>query len=146
MTKIVPELIYVTSIRVYKANVDTSKEYLDNPTSVEQIGVEYAQDSAFSFEKNAVRIRIDIKLEGKDSDDKELGVKADYGLEFHFIVENLNEFVEEKDGEKLVNGQLGATLLGIAFSTARGIVLERTQATYFDGVILPVIDPKGMIK
>lgn len=36
---------------------------------------------------------------------------------------------------------MGATLLGIAFSTARGIIFERTRGTFFDGVILPVVDP-----
>lgn len=31
---------------------------------------------------------------------------------------------------------MGATLLGIAFSTARGIIFERTRGTFFDGVNL----------
>jgi hypothetical protein len=35
--------------------------------------------------------------------------------------------------------------MGIAFSTARGIVFDRTQGTFFGGVILPVIDPKKLI-
>lgn len=40
-----------------------------------------------------------------------------------------------------IDAALGATLLGTAYSTARGIIFERTRGTYFDGVILPVIDP-----
>lgn len=41
---------------------------------------------------------------------------------------------------------LGTTLMGIVYSTARGIILERTQGTFFNGVILPVINPNKLIK
>ena len=39
-----------------------------------------------------------------------------------------------------------AVLLGIAFSAARGIIFERTLGTFFDGVILPVVDPFKVLK
>jgi hypothetical protein len=34
--------------------------------------------------------------------------------------------------------------MAIAYSTARGIILQSTQSTILDGVILPVIDPKDL--
>jgi hypothetical protein len=63
-------------------------------------------------------------------------------IEFRFVVENFEDFVkvEEKD-EIRIDAALAATLLAMAYSTARGIVFERTRGTFFDGVILPVIDP-----
>jgi len=36
---------------------------------------------------------------------------------------------------------LAATLLGIAYSTSRGIIVEKTQNTFLGGIILPCIDP-----
>jgi hypothetical protein len=38
------------------------------------------------------------------------------------------------------------TINGIVYSTARGIVYEKTIATPFGGVLLPVIDPDLLIE
>jgi hypothetical protein len=35
--------------------------------------------------------------------------------------------------------------MGIAYSTARGIILSRTAGTAVDGIILPVIDPAMLL-
>ncbi|GAH33667.1 unnamed protein product [marine sediment metagenome] len=88
--------------------------------------------------------------------DKELGLNGEYGIEFLFEIDNFEEFIEKNDEEKhtdgtndqedsMVSGVLGGTLMGIVYSTARGMILERTQGTYFKGVILPVINPNDLI-
>jgi hypothetical protein len=46
----------------------------------------------------------------------------------------------------MVEGKLGGALCGIAYSTAWGIVLERTASTLFGGVVLPVIDPNILLR
>lgn len=95
-----------------------------------------------------MRIRLEIVLEGVDDNDNEIGLHGEYGIEFQLHVENLTEFLEESENGqgKSIDGKLGPTLLAIVYSTARGIIIERTQATYFNGVILPVIDPNELIK
>ncbi len=146
MSKITPELIRIVSLNVYKALVNANDEYLENPSKPYSITVKYGLNSAFNFEDNAIRIRLEVLLDGLNKKEQKIGLHADYGLEFHFVIDNLNDFIEEKDDRKYINGQFGGTLMGIAYSTARGIILERTQGTYFDGVILPVIDPKELIE
>ncbi len=145
MSTIKPDLIHVISMNVYKASVNTSDEYLDNPTSFENISVAYAQDSAYNIKEKGVRIRLEAKLEGHDDDDKNLGLEAEYGIEFHFVVDNIEDFIDEEKEEVEIKGILWGTLVGIAYSTARGIIFDRTQGTFFKGVILPVIDPKKLI-
>lgn len=146
MSTIKPELIHLHTLKVYKTLVDASEDYLDNPADIENISVQYAQNSAFNFEEKAIRIRLEILMQALNNEDKEMGLNAEYGLEFHFVIENLDEFTEAEEGTKTINGTLGSTLMGIAYSTARGIVFDRTQGTHFKGVILPVIDPKELIK
>ena len=53
---------------------------------------------------------------------------------------------EENKEDYTIDSQLGATIAGISYSTARGIVLERTNGTYFNGVILPVLNPRELLE
>ncbi|MEQ9300969.1 MAG: hypothetical protein RIF33_20510 [Cyclobacteriaceae bacterium] len=76
---------------------------------------------------------------------RQQGATGEYLLEYSYIVENLSEFAEDEDGQKLVSASLGATIAGISYSTARGIVLDRTQATDFNGVLLPIINPHRLL-
>lgn len=145
MSSIKPELIHLHSLKVYKTLVNASENYIDNPVEIKNISVQYAQNSAFNFEEKAIRIRLEILMLAVDGEDKEIGLNAEYGIEFHFVVENLDEFVEVEGDKKSISGMLGGTLMGIAYSTARGIVFDRTQGTHFKGVILPVIDPKELV-
>jgi len=106
----------------------------------------YSQNSAFNFDQKNIRIRLEILLDGIDEQETLIGVQGDFGLDFHFHIENIEEFIEESEGNKKISDNLGTTLISIAYSTARGIVLERTQGTFLNGTILPVIDPKELLK
>ena len=77
-----------------------------------------------------------------------MGIEGEYHIEFEYHVENLDDFVTggESNESKVVENILGATIAGISYSTARGIILNRTQATNFNGVLLPVINPADLLK
>lgn len=63
-------------------------------------------------------------------------------------VENLDEFMGENEAETegfVVSDELGATIAGISYATARGIILDRTHATYFNRVIFPVLNPRDLL-
>lgn len=145
MNKIVPELISIFFVKVYKSNHSTSIEYLDKPIQPTTFKVQVAQNMAWNEDEKNIRIRLELRLEGVDNTDKEIGLNAEYGIEFQVHVDNLEQFIEDENGVKKINGQMAATIMGIVYSTARGIIVERTQATYFNGVILPVIDPKKLL-
>ncbi len=139
---IIPEKIHLFSINIFKANLDTSDEFLDNPRKVKAFEFGLANELAHNYEKGRARYRLFFTLDGHDAKRKPLGVKVEYGIEFHFQVDNFRDFAREKEsGEVEIDVTLGATLLSMAYSTARGIVYERTRGTFFDGVVLPVIDP-----
>lgn len=104
------------------------------------------QLTAFNIEEKNVRIRLTLELIANKDQDKPVGLSGEYLMEFILQVANLEEFVvENSDKTKSLETLLNSTLIGIIFSTARGIIYERTAATLLNGVILPVKVPSQLI-
>lgn len=145
--KVIAEKIFLLDCKVFKSNVTTTDEFLNNPGKPSGINFGFAQRTGFDFENKHVRIGIHILLQGMKSENEQLGIKAEYGFDFLFEVENLDDFILDENGkDKKVSGALGVTLISIAYSTARGMVLERTYGTYLDGIIIPIINPSELMK
>ena len=146
MSTIIPEMITVLSIKVIKSNLQTTDEFLNNPIKNVGVEIQLGQNTAFNLEKKNIRIRLNINMQGMLNETEKTGLSAEYCIEFHIHVDNLEQFLIEKEGNKIVDRKLGGTLIGIVYSSARGIILERTYSTYFKGVILPVIDPNLLLE
>lgn len=140
--KIVANKIHLFSINVFMAHLETSDKFLDNPKEIEGFDLGLAKNVAFNTEDKRIRFRLFFTLKGMDENRQPIGIEAEYGIEFHFKIDNFEEFVhtDDNDGHQ-IEATFAGTLMGIAYSTARGIILERIQGTFFDAVILPVIDP-----
>lgn len=136
-----PEKIHIVSINIFKANLDTAEAYLDHPVKPVSFSFDFGKEIAHIFEEGHSRLRLYFHLAALGKEGEKLGVEVEYGIEFHFRVENFQDFVQEKKGNIQMDAGFVATLLGMAFSTARGIVFERTRGTFFEGIVLPVIDP-----
>lgn len=146
MSNIVPEKIEILSFKVFKANINTSDEFLNKPVKHDGVSIELAQNLAFNLEQKNIRIRFLVKLEAMKNDTEKIGLSGDYGIEFHIHVDNLEEFIIEKEDKKLIDRKLGGVLTGIVYSTARGIIHEQTASSHFGGIILPVIDPNKLLE
>ncbi|NLA47993.1 MAG: hypothetical protein GX876_00870 [Bacteroidales bacterium] len=155
MKRIGPEKIHLLGITLLKANFIPNNKFLKTRQEPDHITVGYSQKSRFDFKEGSVLIILDIKLTGKDQKNNEIGLEGQYSIEFLFSIENFKDFVIESKETvnnkevitKQVDGILGGTLMGICYSTARGIILERTQGTPFQnrGVIIPVINPNDLL-
>lgn len=146
MSQITPEKISIFYVKVYKSNNYSTPEYLDKPIKPANIKVQLSQTSAFNHEEKNIRIRLEILLEGVDEQDKALGLHGEYGIEFQMHVDNFGDYVVKDNDEIKIDGQLGVTALSIAYSTARGIIIERSQSSLLSGVILPVVNPKDLLE
>jgi hypothetical protein len=144
--KIYPEKITIERIMVIKSHISASDEFLSNSQKPDQIEVQHKQDTAYDKENKKVRIRLETLLEGVDENKERLGVSGNFVMDFYIHVANLEDFIEEGENKKSVHSLLDNTLMGIVYSTARGIILERTHGTFFNGIILPVINPGDLIK
>ncbi|MET7000269.1 hypothetical protein [Chitinophaga defluvii] len=109
---------------------------------------EFKTDSHIQPDDKLIRFYLHSSIKCFNETEQLNGVTADYTLEFIFEVSNLLEFIMLDDVKQTikVDNQLGVTIASIAYSTARGVIFDKTQGTPLDGVILPVINPLNLIK
>ncbi|VTR43574.1 hypothetical protein [Sphingobacterium thalpophilum] len=55
------------------------------------------------------------------------------------------DFLGEKDGKAAFTDQLLGTLIGLSYSTLRGILYSRLAETNLNGIILPVVNPNEFL-
>ena len=140
--EVVPEQIHLTSINIIKARLETSDGFLENPVKADAFVFGLAHEMAHNTADNRSRCRIYFTLKAQDESQTPIGLELEYGMEFHFVVDNLSDFILTKEGNPAqMDVAIAVTLLSMAYSTARGIVYERTRGTFLDGALLPVIDP-----
>jgi len=144
--RIEPDKIRIVAISLVRGSLDTKEAFLAHPIRPSKIDLKVNHLINFYLEDNRSIIRLNFIVEGKTEDESPLGIAAAYTIDFLFEVENMPDFVDTGNSTEIkVDGIFGATLLGLALSTSRGILLERTHGTYFANFLLPVLDPMRMI-
>lgn len=140
-----PTRIHILGVSLVKGALNASDAYLQAPVRPELVKVQQQQVSRINDAQKLFLVRLTIELEGQDKDARPIGLSSSYVLDFQVRVDDLDDFKQGvQKGHPVIDGQLVATIMGILYSTARGIILERTRGTFFDGVILPVISPKDL--
>ncbi|WP_316813242.1 hypothetical protein [Pedobacter heparinus] len=146
---VVPEKIFISSINITNAQVNTAQGIASN--SWDKMEYQVKTKSQFSRNTNDCKIVLSTDFR-KNDENREPIISANFTIEFVFIIENLDEFrfVDEKKNENeeptiKIHKDLGIALMSIVYSTARGIILTRTAGTVLDGAILPVIDPASIL-
>jgi len=141
-----PTKIHILGVSLVQGALDASDAYLQAPGRPELVKVQQHQVSRFNDAQKLFLVRLTIELEGQDKKAQPIGLSSSYVLDFQVRVDDLDDFKQGlQNGNPVIDGQLVATVMGILYSTARGIILERTRGTFFDGVILPVISPKDLV-
>lgn len=137
--KIIPEEIHLIRIDVLESSITDVTE-----SSGEMFSIHVGKSVMHHLDDERIKIELHLDL---SIPEKPAGGNARFVIDFHFQIENLRRFYELKEDNKpLFSGLLIATLLGLSFSTSRGIVYERLSNTHLKGIILPVVDPGKMLE
>ena len=123
-------------------HIDVVSTYINDNTIDEDLNLEFsvAHNTGHNLKDERVKIELFINLLSH----KEIGVK--FHIDFHYNITDLKDHYELDENEiPLFSGQFIATLLGISFSTARGLIFQQLQETNFKGMILPVVSPLKML-
>lgn len=122
---------------VRKSNIDFDSSLSnDNITGYE---MKLGKDIKYNFDDKMCRVILDFEFDSSSDDNEK--AKAVFSIEIHFKIENMEELCVHSDTGVTIDMTLPAHLVGMAYSTSRGIVYERLQSTPFKGLLLPVIDP-----
>ncbi|MBK8655619.1 MAG: hypothetical protein IPN20_17300 [Haliscomenobacter sp.] len=140
-----PEKIHFLNIQLNKGSIDSSDSFIAKPLKPTRINFTFRHIFHFQFNEKRCLVRLQIHFFGLDNGGKPVGLSATYHLDFLLLLENMEHYLAGKEPDIRVSKILGATLLGLCISTARGIILERTFGTPFQGTILPVVDPMKLL-
>jgi hypothetical protein len=94
----------------------------------------------YNFEAKMCRVTLEFEFLS-DTKKEEEKACAKITIETHFHIANFDELLEHTDLGVKIDMILPAHLVSMAYSTARGVILERLQSSPFRGLIIPIIDP-----
>lgn len=140
--KVSADKISLLKVKTLKSLVEAGLAF--SPGHIQyDMGVTY--DSGVSIEDKQLIFNIQILLNhvGENVNDS---LQAEFHFQYLFQVENLEDLYKSEGGEFLIDGALTVTLIGILYSTARGLVLSNTQNVVPGGLILPVVNPSDILK
>lgn len=139
--QIIPEKIHLTNIKWIKENTVVLENKLpQNPTYDFTI----AQNMMHNLEKQLVKIRLFVDMDGRINE-KSINQGGNYEIDFFFQIDDLNNHYQLIEDKPVFNGVFVGTLLGISFSTLRGILFAKWQDTVLESVIIPVISIPSLL-
>ena len=133
--QIIPEKIHLNQIKWIKENTLLLDENL-NENPIYDIVV--AHNMMHNLDKNIVKIRIFVDIVGT-IDSKNIKQGGNYEVDFFYQIEDLNEQFQITDGKPIFNGLFVSKLLGISYSTMRGMLFSTWKNTFLESLIIPVI-------
>ena len=139
---VIPDKIKITNFRIHRFGIYQLSPDKDISKSKNAIGI--GVEHEIREEEKLLKFIFQIKLGINAEDDTPIH-EAEFKCEFGMMVENLEDFKKEADGETKFDLIIGLTCLGIAYSTLRGILFSKLMGTPFDGLMLPVVDPKSLM-
>jgi len=141
--KIASDKIHLTRIDMLQAGIQTTKKFWQNNVAPNILDFKYSKDFLLNLEEKLVVIDLGMKYKGltsTDESEKPVGLTANYEYRFFFVIDNIEDFLSDEDKNTL-DSSIVTTVLSIAFSTFRGILVEKTGGTVLGRMILPIVSP-----
>ena len=152
------DLTHILDARMLSFRVGNEEGDYLAPEEVAGVSFRVKSEESFNLDQKQVliilNIWIDALLQPTDPEDKsQVQESRRYEglgfcrLGFIFFLENFEDLVTPSgpDGGLVVDGQAMSHLLGMAYSTSRGMILVKTRGTSLEGSLLPVLDPKTLM-
>jgi hypothetical protein len=118
-------------------SIKASELSLDRTAQLTKDDAEHTLDARFYFDpsNNDIVIPIGLRISEIDDPTKEIA-----NIEATFTFETLH-FNDNNEVNVFLPRRVAASILGICFSTMRGIMVIRGEGTLLETMILPIVDP-----
>jgi len=84
--------IHVTGVSVFRCILEASEDYLEQPKRPVNFETSFAYENAINEDTGRLRFRLYFEIDGLDENKEDLEIDTEIGIEFHFKVDNFNEF------------------------------------------------------
>lgn len=140
--KIVPSKIHLTNIKWEKENTILYKDKLEKNPAYDVI---VSHNMMHNLEKEIVKIRLFLDVTAL-IDETAIEQGGSYEVDFFYKIDDLNDHYQVSNDKPLFSGTFVSTLLGISYSTLRGMLFNIWKDTYMRNVIIPVIAIPELLK
>lgn len=139
-----PQKIHIEKITAIKFLVDGPQEFVVE--KIQGFNITSEVRLGFNIESKLAKAVLNFKIttDSKNENTEETICQLLY--DFFFRIENLDELAcQEEDKSITLKDGIGGVLAGLAYSTLRGILIEKLAHTPLKDFILPVIDPTTLL-
>jgi hypothetical protein len=140
---IVPENIHLLQVYWIKENPIIHSE---NEELLPGYNFQINYSMMHNLEKEIVKIGIFIDIAREMTSQPMQEQNGNYEIDFIFKIDQLASHFQLTDGNPLFDGMFVGTLLGISYSTTRGMLLTSWRNSVMKKVILPVISIQELLK
>lgn len=137
--KVDADKIVILNIRTLQGNIECAEDAEVDKVAAHKF--QFELEAGMDTDKHIIGQKLKVDISAFDKNERPLSIKGSYTHEMAFRVDNLLDHVNMKGERKLLDPVLGSTLVGILYSTVRGIIFTRTQGTSLGTVVLPVVPP-----
>lgn len=121
---------------------------LPNPDDVAGFSYTFTSEQGVDFDNAIIRIGLQVVIEAKRTDEtlphEQVG---EIHTETFFQVTGIDALRTQKpDGSPALPEMVGATALGLAFSTTRGMLLMLSAGSVLNQAFLPIINPLQLLR
>jgi len=139
-----PSLITVLNVIIPHDSI-TTDDNLYGKTAAEKTNVTVAANFGFNAVVKQSRVIVNVTFEALDSQLAPAGIKGFCVLHVFLGLSNMEKFIiKNADGSESFAREVANIMVGLAYSTCRGIVFARTQGTIIGPIMLPVVDPSTL--
>lgn len=135
----IPELLHIVSYKLHNLRIENivDSEVVDNC----YFKVDNIINLGFNEEHSLVKAVLEISIDKLSETDDSLQAKSNIVIEFVFQVDNFSDLHKiNEEGLFVVNKILTTNIAAIAYSTTRGLLLDKFRDSAFDEFVLPIID------
>ena len=117
-------------------------------SEIESFNSQFSFTSRFMLEHKIVRLETSLTFTAFQENRKISDVGGRLIVLFEYQVDNISDFIQgdiKPEGTKM-DAILATNLLGIAYSTLRGIFYVKAQDTILENLMLPIVNPLDLIQ
>jgi hypothetical protein len=141
------DLIKILDSRVVSFRLDGALNLVTDAKRLAEFVYSVTTSQDIDVKKCVIRVRIGVVVQAVLKDSTEQVGVGEIHTETVFHLKQLPKLITQQEGEAVVlPAPIGGTVVGLAYSTTRGIMLSLGAGTVLSRAFLPVVNPVMLLQ